>query len=696
MTNPDRRPDAAPPSDTAAVRAREALARKWSYLLSSVVVVALSRDELDAELGDQLDALCAALHNEPFDPAPFEEVGERLVALGYVNEPGLRRTVDVLGKGLLALEEFHSTEHHVVRVVGGIGSLACGFTAARARAILDQQESMQRSLLKAARDAQWGQRQSEAKFAGVATSSTNGILIVGLDGKVVWANEAIGEIIGRQPEPGTRLMELIAPISIVAFREMMEKVLAERDDFERESMQLLRGEDDLAKVTLTASLLRDGDNKASHVLVVAADDTELALLQGELRRQSLHDVLTGLPNRQFFTTHLETVLRRADPEFGVTVFHLDLDAFGLVCNSLGGRVGDKLLQHVARRLRALMSREQAMVARFDGDEFGIVVENSASTPNVATTMAIINADLAEPVFVDDHGLAVSVSAGVVHRPSPDVDPTELLRMADLALRQAKKDQRGQWELFHSNQDTERRRDHALAVVMPGAWEQGDIGVCYQPVRVLATGELAGVEAVLHWDLSDRCAELADQTGLILPMGEWLIRIAAGQAQWWRQRGELDQQFGVRLTRHQSTDADLVSRVGKVLEETGMPPERMTLCMPVGVLGVADAAENLRTLADMGIKIALEDFGLGPQDLAWLSELPIVSVCVPKDLVWRQDPRSAALIPAVHDLGVNICVDGIETAEQAKWWNDAGADLAIGAHFGPPRDAGEFMEKLEKF
>jgi diguanylate cyclase (GGDEF)-like protein/PAS domain S-box-containing protein len=693
MTNPSRRPDAAPPSDTAAVRAREALARKWSYLISSVVVVALSRDELDAEMGGQLDALCAALHNEPFDPAPFEEVGERLVALGYVNEPGLKRTVDVLGKGLLALEEFRGSDQHTVRVVGGIGALACGFTAARARSILDQQESMQRSLLKAARDAQWDQRQSEAKFAGIATSSTNGILIVGLDGKVVWANDAISEIIGRRPEQGVRLMELIAPNSIVAFREMMEKVLAERDDFEREPMQLLRGEDDLAKVTLTASLLRDGDDKASHVLVVADDDTELSLLQGELRRQSLHDVLTGLPNRQFFTTHLETVLRRADPAFGITVFHLDLDAFGLVCNSLGGRVGEKLLQHVARRLRALTSRERAMVARFDGDEFGIVVENSVTTPNIATMMADINADLAEPIFVDDHGLSVSVSAGVVHQPSPDVEPTELLRMADLALRQAKKDQRGQWELFHSNQDAEDRRDAALAVVMPGAWEQGDIGVTYRPVRVLATGALAGVEAVLHWDLSDRCAALADSTGLILPMGEWLIRIAAGQAQWWRQRGELDTQFGVRLTRHQSTDADLVSRVAKVIEETAMPPERLTLSMPVCVLSVAGAAENLSTLADMGVRIALDDFGLGPRDLAWLSELPVVSVLVPRDLVRRQDSRSAALVPAVRELGVNLCVDGIETAEQAKWWTEAGADLAMGAHFGSPQDAGEFLKKL---
>ncbi|MEV6244199.1 EAL domain-containing protein [Lentzea sp. NPDC051838] len=693
MTKPNRRPDAAPSSDTAAVRAREALSRKWSYLISSVVVVALSRDELDAELGAQLDALCAALHSEPFDPAPFEEVGERLVALGYVGEPGLRRTVDVLGKGLLALEEFRATDQHTVRVVGGIGALACGFTAARARAILDQQESMQRSLLKAAHDAQRDQRQSEAKFEGFASSSTNGVLIVGLDGRLAWGNDAIGVILNRRPEPGTRLVELIAPTSIVVFREMMERVLAERGEFEREPIQLVRGDGEFAKVTLTASLLRDDEGKASHVLVIADDDTELALLQGELRRQSLHDVLTGLPNRQFFTSHLETVLRRADPEFGVTIFHLDLDAFGLVCNSLGARVGEKLMQHVARRLRALTSREQAMVARFDGDEFGIVVENTALTPDIATTVATINADLADPIYVDDHGLAISVSVGVVHRPASDVDPVELLRMADLALRKAKKDQRGQWELFHHNQDTSFRSDAALAVVMPGAWEQGDIGVAYQPVRMLATGELAGVEAVLHWDLTDRCADLADETGLILPMGEWLIRIATGQAQWWRQRGELDAQFGVRLTRHQSTDADLVSRVANVIAETGMPPERLTLSMPVRVLPVSDAADNLRTLADMGIRIALDDFGLGPRDLVWLSELPIVSVLIPKDLVRRQDLRSAALIPAVHDLGVNLCVDGIETEDQAEWWTKAGADLAIGAHFGSPLDSGEFLETL---
>jgi len=694
MPTPSRRADV-PSSPQDNVRARLTLARKWSYRLLSCVAIPMGSEELGHELSGRLDALCEMLHQEPFSIDAAEQAGVDLAGLGHLGKLGLRCTTEVLGKGLLALPEFQPVERYAERIALAMGALGCGFTDANTESVLAQQESMQRSLLKAVRDANWNLKESEARFNEVVTSSASGVLIVDLEGRLLRVNAAVGDILGHAPDEltGTPLLDLIAS----GFGEMLQEALADLVDGTAErikqSQRMVRKDGEPARLTLTASLLRGADDEPSYFVVVVEDGTELALLQGELNRQALHDVLTGLPNRQFFTTHLETVLRRADPEFGVTVFHLDLDAFGLVCNSLGGRVGEQLLQHVARRLRALMSREQAMVARFDGDEFGIVVENTATTPDIATTMAAINADLAEPIFVDEHGLAVSVSAGVVHRPSPDVDPVELLRMADLALRQAKKDQRGQWELFHGNHDTDRRRDHALAVVMPGAWEQGDIGVCYRPVRVLATGDLAGVEAVLHWDLSDRCAELADQTGLILPMGEWLIRIAAGQAQWWRQRGELDEQFGIRLTRHQATDGDLVARLAKVFEETGMPPARLTLTMPVGVLDVAGAAENLSTLADMGVRIALDEFGLGPRDLAWLSELPIVSVSVSDDLVQRRDARSAALIPAVHEMGVNLCVGGIETAEQAKWWTEAGADLGIGAYFGLPVDAGEFLKKL---
>jgi diguanylate cyclase (GGDEF)-like protein len=219
---------------------------------------------------------------------------------------------------------------------------------------------------------------------------------------------------------------------------------------------LLRKDGDVARISLTMSLLRGADDQPGHFVAVIEDGTELMLLQSELNRQALHDVSTGLPNRQYFSTYLESALRRADPARGVTLFHLDVDAFGMVCNSLGRRTGERLLVHVAQRLKAVMAREKAMIARFEGDEFGILVENADGTPDVGTIVAEINRELAEPVYFDDCGLAVSVSVGVVRRPPADWEPANVMRAAEQALRRAKSRRRGQWELFHHGQDASDR------------------------------------------------------------------------------------------------------------------------------------------------------------------------------------------------------------------------------------------------
>jgi diguanylate cyclase (GGDEF)-like protein len=415
---------------------------------------------------------------------------------------------------------------------------------------------------------------------------------------------------------------------------------------------------------------------------VVEDGTELMLLQGELKRQVLHDVLTGLPNRQYFGSNLESALRQADPVYGVTLLHLDLDAFGMVCNSLGRQVGDRLLVHVAQRLKVVLAREKAMIARFDGDEFGVLLENSPTTPDVATIVAEINAELAEPTFVDGHGLAVSVSVGVVHRPSPDLDATELLRAADLALRRAKT-RRGQWELYHPDQDAQDRQEQVLAVSMPGAWEQGEVIAVYRPVARLADGATAGVEALLRWDHPEigplgheRCADLAEQTGLILPMGEWLLRVASGQAVWWK-----NVPLVVSLTAFQSADADLSNRVVRVLKETGLRPGQLTIGMPVGALAVAEAADNFGVLADMGVATMLDGFGGGADDLALLEELPVKSVRL------APSPFAGELAVLVHGSGATILVSGVDTEEQAASWRSAGADLASGDLFGVACPAG---------
>ncbi|MGW5053622.1 putative bifunctional diguanylate cyclase/phosphodiesterase [Actinokineospora sp. NPDC004072] len=698
---PDSRPDGA--------RARELLARKWAYLISGVSVIPLPTADLERELHEQVEALCAAVAADPLDTAAVERIGEAVVGLGYLGEDGLRQTVEVLAKGLPALPEFRPAAAFASRIALAVGALATGFLAANRRVVFEQQERLRLSLLKAVRDAKWNLKESEARFDEVITSSASGVVIVGLDGRLVRTNAAFADILGRTAAElaGQSLFDLVHPEAVGMLREVMDAAVDGGPERVRQSQRLLRADGDVARISLTASLLRDPGGAPSHFVVVVEDGTELMLLQSELNRQALHDVLTGLPNRQFFSSHLEGAVRRVDPVHGLTLLHLDLDSFGLVCDSLGWRAGERLLVHVATQLQSVLAREKAMVARFDGDEFGILLENTATTPNIVAIAAAINRALAEPVYVDGHGLAVSASIGVVRSAARDDDPADLLRAADLALRRAKARRCGQWELFDPNQDRADRTGIALAVDLPGAWEQGEIAVAYRPVVRLADRAVVGVSGVLRWDRAEgpvaheRCVALAERTGLILPLGEWLVATAAGQVQWWqRTTPELD--LSVALTAHQAFDADLVSRVVRVLESTGLPPDRLTVGMPVDVVSAPEVAENLGVLAEMGVRTALSDFGLGPDDLAAAHDLGVRAVRVAARLADLRSRTKAdyvgyvgALLPALRDTGVVVGVDGITTAEQARWWQEAGADVGTGPFFGPDRSAAGFQAHLTR-
>ncbi|WP_026360169.1 putative bifunctional diguanylate cyclase/phosphodiesterase [Amycolatopsis nigrescens] len=698
MSEASQQPASTPaPRDEA--RARSVLARKWAYKLLSTVSLPLEQNELERELLAMVDAVCESVRSEPFSTTPAAEAGARLVELGCTADEALPCTVDVLGRGLLSRKEFQPTERFAERIVLGVGALAGGFAAANRRATFEQQDGMRLSLLKAIRDAQWNLKESEARFDEVTTCSASGIMITGLDGKLERANTAVEGILGHSPAEltGTSLFDLVHPDAAPMLRDDYQKLLDGTKLRIKQSQRLLRKDGDLARVSLTVSLLRNAEDVPSHFVTVVEDGTELMLLQSELNRQALHDVLTGLPNRQFFSTHLEVALRRADPEYGITLFQLELDAFAMICNGLGRTVGDQLLVHVGRRLQALLAAEKSMVARIDGDEFAIVVENSASTPSIAATVANINRELAEPIYSGGTGVAAQASIGVVHRPSTGLDPAELLRASDLTLRRATAAGRGQWELFDPDHDGRDRRTYGLAAAMPGAWENGEIKVVYRPVAKLAGGRVTGAEALLQWDHPDlgqlaheRCAELAEQTGLILSLGEWLLRTAGKQAGWWRQWLRHGPALVVGLTPHQVADADLISRVIRVLSDTNLPPERLTVGMPVRTVPAAQATDNLKVLADIGVRTTLDGFGTSPGELALLEDLPVRSVRLDRDLVERgsrsapDSPVAKALLTLprlVHQAGATVLVDGVHTREQAAWWRRTGADSAMGEFYG---------------
>lgn len=426
--------------------------------------------------------------------------------------------------------------------------------------------------------------------------------------------------------------------------------------------------------------------------------TELSLLRGQLSHQLLHDVLTGLPNRQFFTTRLEQALNSGSP---TTVYRLELNGFSLISDGLGKQRGDSLLTAIAERIRAVMVNEKAMVARFDGASFAILQESSPSTSDAVTLVKKINDALTDPTCLADLGLATAASIGVVQSPPHRADPVELLHAADMALRYAKQKGPGQWELLTPDEDAHDRRLLRLAAIMPGAWETGKLEVGYRLRVRLADDRPVGVSAFVRWQEAElhggprhRCVELAEQTGLSPQLGRWLLRSAGEQLKSWSRRSGTDLPLAVSLSPNQSSAPDLVDTVLGILDDTALRAERLQIAMPAIEVfnGREQAVENLTLLAEAGAQTAVHDFGGGAEELIRLADLPLRAVWIAPHLVWRARQAGEAslvaktltgLVTLVHLAEVSVCVDDIQSRKEADWWRWARADTATGSLFSSP-------------
>jgi diguanylate cyclase (GGDEF)-like protein/PAS domain S-box-containing protein len=667
-------------------RQRLLVARKWAYQISGTAYIPLPYSEVEAELLAIVNRLFELIAAEPFDPAPAATVAVRLVEMNCVGQPTFQRTMDVLGRALLNQPESRSVRGLPDKVVTLLGAFAAGYLESVREATLAQQDSLNRTMIAIGQDARAGLRAAETMIGAIMSGSPAGIAITDPDGTVLRGNEALCELLGCSADELSELslFDLFPPDDAAFVRSGRDQLLDGSLPRMRQRRTMLTRSGDALPVTLTAEPLRDTDGRP-RLAVSVRDDSELRLLQSQLTRQSLHDVVTGLPNRQFFTTRLETALHQAG-RHGATLYHLDLDAFSMITDGLGRHVGDQLLKAVAERLRAVVADEQAVVARLDSDEFAILVENRSTTPDPATFVARINERLALPVPVDDRTLTVSASIGVVHRPRPDLDPAELLRASDLALHRAKQHGRRQWELFDSDADEADRHRFQLATAMPAAWRSGELRLEYRPQVALGSGAAVALEPVLRWEhprfgvvAHRRCVELAEQTGLMLPLGDWLLRSAAV--------APVALPLVVELGDSQIADPDLV---GRVLRVDGLAADRLTVGVPVrAVRGSCPVrAENLRLLAEAGIGVALHDFEGAAGELASLTELPVTGVRLPPSVAAEQAQRSGSLLDrmlvelvgTVHATGGVVAVDGVDDPVRAAWWRDAGADVALGGQF----------------
>ena len=457
------------------------------------------------------------------------------------------------------------------------------------------------------------------------------------------------------------------------------------------------------------------DKKA--VLLSIADISARRELQARLRHLQMHDPVTRLPNRTLFFERLSAALEAESYEESGTgrigLCYLDLDGFKAVNDTLGHRVGDRLLAAVAERLtrcadEAGHARAAApLVARLGGDEFALLVEDSTGTDQLAELAESVLTALQAPFDLSGRHLSVSASIGVVERHAAGTTATGLMQAADTTLYWAKADGKGRWTLFDPERNAHRMTRQALSSGLRPAIERGDFALEYQPLVGMEDGRVRGVEALVRWHhpqfgtlTPNRFIGLAEEDGSIVQLGRWVLKTACRQARRWQlERPDEPPIFvSVNVAVRQVWDSDLVAEVAGTLAETGLAPNLLQLELTESaVMGSAGRPlQALRALSEMGVRIAIDDFGTGYSNLAYLSRLPVSVLKLDGSFVrgfqyegtdTHPNPADEVIVEAMiqlaHRLGLTVTAECVETSAQATRLRRIGCDTGQGWLYSRP-------------
>jgi len=453
---------------------------------------------------------------------------------------------------------------------------------------------------------------------------------------------------------------------------------------------------------IEASVVQESDNEQSFHVAVLSDITQQKRTEQELRYLANFDTLTNLPNRTLLSERLSRAIVRARRENNrVAVLFLDLDRFKDINDSLGHAAGDRILRSAAVRLQQTVGQHHT-VARLGGDEFTVVLENLGAPEEADKIAREIIMAFEAPLIIDERQeVSISPSIGISLYPDHGQVPTELLKQSDTAMYQAKAAGRRTFIRYDDAMDVSIRQRATISGALRKVIDRGELHLVYQPRLALQSSKITGVEALLRWSSPEhgdippaQFIPLAEESGLILEIGEWVLREACLTLRRWHQHGLGDLNIAVNMSVLQLLRGNFPDVVRRILADTGVPPQSLELELTESVLmaNAVQTATKLQAFRELGVSLAIDDFGTGYSSLAYLKRLPITTIKIDKEFIGdlTHDPDDAAITSTViamaHSLGLNVVAEGVETEAQMQFLSAHQCDEIQGFWVSPPLDA----------
>ncbi|WP_407733079.1 putative bifunctional diguanylate cyclase/phosphodiesterase [Pseudomonas citronellolis] len=546
-------------------------------------------------------------------------------------------------------------------------------------------------------------------FQRAVEQSASAFLLIDRDGVIEYVNPSFTAITqyGADEVRGRRLAEVPALANLSELLFDARSTLVNQNSWQgefrsrRKNLEPYWGQLSLSKVYAD-------DGELTHYIGIYEDITQSKLAQQHIEKLAYRDNLTGLANRHYFINVLEERLRAGSgPPLGLLL--VDIDNFKRINDSLGHQTGDKLLASLARRLRSSLE-DGTTLARFASNEFAVLLEESSPGRGERVAAQILDV-LDKPLFVDNQLINITGSIGLAYAPQHGHDPQTLMKNAGLALHKAKANGKHQLQTFTEEMTAEASHKLFVENNLRRALVQNELAVHYQPKLCLRSGQLLGLEALLRWQhpekgmiRPDQFISVAEETGLIIPIGKWVIREACRMGRELAENGLGDLNIAINLSPKQFSDPDLVGSIAAILHEEQVPAGRLELELTESLLldATADTKQQLERLKQLGLTLAMDDFGTGYSSLSYLKKFPIDVIKIDrsfiKDIPDNQDDMeiTSAVIAMAHNLKLQVVAEGVETAAQLAFLRRNRCDIGQGYLFDKPIPGAQLASSLQRY